>query len=74
MKEQVEIGQISRSLLAETEGEIDIAKGRQEIAEFEKMFGLPPSNPSDEAVIVFVEAGRKTIKEFLDSSPFLKSR
>lgn len=47
MTEQVEIGPISRSLLAETEGEIDIAAGRQRIAEFERMFGLPPSHPPD---------------------------
>ena len=41
MTEKVEIGPTSRSLLASTEGEIDIAASRQRIAEFEEMFGLP---------------------------------
>lgn len=73
MKEQVEIGPISRSLLVETEGEIDIAAGRQRIVEFEEMFGLPLSIPPDEAVIAFEEGRRKAIREVLDSSPVLKS-
>ena len=73
MREQVEIGPISRSLLADTEGAIDVTHVRRRHTQFRESLGLPLFNLSDQQLIDIEQGRRRVIREFLDSSLVLKS-